>query len=96
MSKNTIVVSALAAALAASAAEAATAPDTSREGTVTSEAQSSQSPTISAATRELLLKSASDAAERSFQTAATKNPKFKLFDNGPSFVKAIKPPSKMQ
>jgi hypothetical protein len=91
MSKSTIVVSALAAALAAGAAEAATAPDTSRDGTVASEPHSSQSAIISAAARELLLKSASEAAERSFQTAATKNPKFKLFDNGPTFVKAAAP-----
>jgi len=96
MAKSTIVVSALAAALAAGAAEAATAPDVSRDSAVVTEGQSSEAATISAATRELLLKSASEAAERSIQMAATKNPKFKLFDNGPSFVKAIKPPAKAQ
>jgi hypothetical protein len=86
MSKKSVVLSALAAALSMGAAEASAIPDVSGQEVVP---HAPQSPLISVEARDLLLQSASKVGEqestRPFRIAQGK---FKLFEDGPSFVES--------
>jgi hypothetical protein len=90
VSKKSIVMSALAVAVGAGAADAATSSPPMKSNIGINEISS---PAISPAVRDVLLRSASEVGKQStsrpYQVAAKK--KFKLFDNGPSFVKAVRP-----
>ena len=92
MSKKSIVLAALAVAMTSAPANALPGPDTN-PADITAGVQA---PSISLNTREFLLNSATtvggySSAEQLRVAAVKKSPKFRLFDNGPTFVKAVKP-----
>jgi hypothetical protein len=96
MRRKSVVLAALAAALATGSAEASTRSIAPETGNVASTAGS---PIVSPAARDMLLNAASEVGAQSsapsFQVAEEKKkPQFKLFDNGPSFVKTIPKGSK--
>lgn len=92
MPNKPIVASALALALAAGVSGATAAPDDGQSNGLSKVA----STTLSPAARDILLGSAllvgtQPATSQEYQVAAKK---FKLFDNGPTFVKSVKAPKK--
>jgi hypothetical protein len=87
MKKHPVVLSALAAALSLGAADVSAKTESPEQNVIP---QATAMPAISAEARDVLFDAATALVEQHSDGVQVARGKFKLFDNGPTFVQSVR------